>query len=108
MNDMQKHSALRARFTTLELGVLVALFKSSEGNGHDFGLVEDARGAVDFPAQLGGVITSLVRKGIITNPTEARTNKHDIWHQFYFSGVNEYQTHVPMFHGVKVRDMLRL
>lgn len=50
--------------TELEQSVLAALWKSSDGNGHDFGLVEDCRSAC-APQQLGGVISSLSKKGII-------------------------------------------
>ena len=50
--------------TDLERSVLTALWESSYGNGHDFGLVEDCRAAC-APQQLGGVISSLSKKGII-------------------------------------------
>jgi hypothetical protein len=52
-------------FTALEKKVLAKLFWSAEGNGHDFGFIEDARGVCDNKAQLAGVISSLVKKGII-------------------------------------------
>lgn len=51
--------------TALETKVLTALYKSAEGNGHDFGFIEDARKAVGQPRQLGGVVTSLQAKGVI-------------------------------------------
>ena len=50
--------------TELERAVLSALWESSDGNGHDFGLVEDCRAACE-PQQLGGVIASLSKKGFI-------------------------------------------
>ena len=50
--------------TRLEAQVMKALILSSHGNGHDFGLIEDARGVVG-PSQLGGVVASLVKKGLI-------------------------------------------
>jgi hypothetical protein len=43
---------------------MTALIVSAQGNGHDFGLIEDARGVVG-PSQLGGVVASLVKKGLI-------------------------------------------
>ncbi len=51
--------------TVLEQKVLTALFHSSAGNGHDFGFVEDCRKAVAKADQLGGVIASLSKKGLI-------------------------------------------
>jgi transcription initiation factor IIE alpha subunit len=51
--------------TPMEKKVLVALFKSSKGNGHDFGLVQECRGAVEHPRQLAGVMSSLAQKGIV-------------------------------------------
>ena len=53
------------KFTTLEIAVLKKLFKSSAGNGHDFGFTEDARSVVKNPRELAGVISSLVKKNVI-------------------------------------------
>ena len=66
-------------FTELELKVLRELHKSSEGNGHDFGFTEDARGACDRK-QLSGVVSSLVQKRIIT--VDEITTDSGTWHQF--------------------------
>ena len=54
------------KFTQLEKAVLAELYNSACGNGHDFGFVEDARSAVKNPRELAGVISSLVKKDIIT------------------------------------------
>jgi hypothetical protein len=51
--------------THLETVVLTALFKSAEGNGHDFGFIDDARGLVRRN-QLSGIVSSLVQKNVIT------------------------------------------
>ena len=48
--------------TELEMRVLENLFESADGNGHDFGFIEDA--GVD-PRIARGVISSLSKKGII-------------------------------------------
>jgi len=59
-------SAVSAELTYLERKVVEALFTSSDGNGHDFGFSQHARSVVDSPRQLGGVISSLQKKGVIT------------------------------------------
>lgn len=53
------------RITDLEAKVLEALHASSSGTGHDFGFSEDAIGAVG-KKQLGGVLSSLQKKGLIS------------------------------------------
>ena len=53
------------QITELEKKVLAALFDSSKGNGHDFGLVQDCRGAVRKPRQLAGIMSSLSQKGLV-------------------------------------------
>ena len=53
------------KLTGLELKVLRALYESAEGNGQDFGFIEDARKSVGKANQLSGVIASLVKKGLI-------------------------------------------
>jgi len=70
--------------TPLERKVLRVLFESSAGNGHDFGFIEDGRKAVDQPRQLGGVVTSLVKKGVIFVYEAVRTDS-GLWTQFDFS-----------------------
>jgi hypothetical protein len=52
-------------YTALETAVLRMLITSAESNGNDFGLTEDARPACSSKKQLGGVIASLVKKGVI-------------------------------------------
>lgn len=70
----------RAKLTLLEATVLRVLIKSAAGNGDDFGFIEDARDAVN-PKQLGGVVSSLVKKGVI-NVHEAVTTDSGRWTQF--------------------------
>lgn len=66
MQTTKTPEALRSiKFTANEKAVLSALIVSSSGNGHDFGFVEDARGALPTARALPGVITSLTRKGIL-------------------------------------------
>ena len=52
--------------TEMEKNVLTALFESSKGNGHDFGLVQECRKAVEQPKQLAGIMSSLSKKGLLT------------------------------------------
>jgi hypothetical protein len=59
----EKHKMVK--LTEMEKKVLKALFNSSEGNGHDFGLVQECRKAVEQPKQLAGIMASLVKKGLI-------------------------------------------
>lgn len=66
--------------THLERAVLRALYSSAAGNGHDFGLIEDARNDVRAD-QLGGVISSLVKKHIIRVHDEVSTDS-GTWTQF--------------------------
>lgn len=68
-----------ALLTVLETTVFDALKKSNEGNGGDFFLVEEARGVVAVDA-LGGVISSLVKKGVI-EVCEAVTTDSGTWTQ---------------------------
>jgi hypothetical protein len=71
----------KVKFTQLEKTVLEKLYKSACGNGHDFGFIEDARSAVKNPRELAGVISSLVKKDIITVWDETRTDS-GTWTQF--------------------------
>jgi len=70
------------KLTPLETKVMFALFASSRGNGHDFGLIEEARLAVALqtPGALGGVVSSLIQKDIITVH-----DKINGWTQFTFN-----------------------
>lgn len=69
-------------FTELELKVLRALHESSAGNGHDFGFIEDARGAVG-KEQLSGVVSSLTQKGVLS--FDYITTDSGEWTQFTFN-----------------------
>ena len=53
--------------TELETKVLVEAFASSGGNGHDFGYSTDIIVAGLNKKQVGGVIASLIKKGIMTD-----------------------------------------
>jgi len=75
-------------FTTLELAVLKLLFVSSDGNGHDFGFIEDARPAVERKAQLAGVISSLVQKGVI-NVYDPVRGESGMFTQFDFCALKD-------------------
>ena len=66
---------MKVTITPLEKKVLTALYESSEGNGHDFGFVQDCRKAVDSPNQLSGVMASLVKKKLLTVHGDITTNK---------------------------------
>jgi len=59
--------------TELEQKALKELQKSSAGNGHDFGCVEDVKWD-GTRQQLGGVITSLQGKGVLTMYEPHRTD----------------------------------
>lgn len=58
--------AALATLTQLELAALRSAFASSKGNGHDFGWVDDVKVAGLNRKQIGGVLSSLTQKGIIT------------------------------------------
>lgn len=53
--------------TELETKALVEAFVSSNGNGHDFGYSTDIIVAGLNKKQVGGVIASLIKKGIMTD-----------------------------------------
>jgi hypothetical protein len=72
--------AATPKFTELEAKVLTALIRSASGNGNDFGLIEDARN-VCRPEQLGGVVASLSKKGII-HMHDTVTTDSGTWTQF--------------------------
>ena len=74
------------RLTPLEKKVLNALYDSADGNGHDFGFIEEARPAVESPRQLGGVVTSLIKKGLILVSPEVINGLT----QFQWDGLNNY------------------
>lgn len=75
------------KLTPLETKVLNALFDSSKGNGHDFGLIEEARSEVGTPRALAGVVASLVKKDIIT--IHGKVND---WTQFTFNDFPTVET----------------
>lgn len=76
--------------TKLEREVLKVLIDSASGNGDDFGFIEDAQPARavghGFKApcgkeQLGGVVASLVKKGVIVVHAPVTTDS-GTWTQF--------------------------
>jgi hypothetical protein len=73
--------------TSLELQVLENLYESALGNGHDFGFVEDH--GID-PKQARGVISSLVKKNIITVWEPVR-NESGLWTQFTWKNKDSEQ-----------------
>lgn len=62
--------------TALETAALAALNKDSETNGHDFFILEYVEW--DDRKQLGGLVTSLQAKGIITQIAKHTVNDNEI------------------------------
>jgi len=64
------------QLTELETKAMRVLFESAQGNGHDFGFIEDLIDArIMGREQVGGVVSSLVQKGVIFHwGTENNTN----------------------------------
>jgi len=56
---------MNINLTETEIKVLKALYKSAEGNGHDFGFTEDTRNVLENSHAHAGVISSLIKKGVI-------------------------------------------
>ena len=73
--------------TQLEEQVLKNLYMSADGNGHDFGFVEDH--GIN-PKQARGVISSLVKKNIITVWEPVR-NESGLWTQFTWKNKDSEQ-----------------
>ena len=73
--------------TNNERRVLGELWNSACGNGHDFGFIEDARTAVDNPRSLGGVVSSLSKKGLIDIHDPVTTDS-GTWTQFTWTGTS--------------------
>jgi len=80
------------KLTPLEIAVLKAMLASSRKNGHDFGIVEDCRSAVSKPSQLGGVVASLSKKGIIMvcEPVTTDTGTYTQFMIENFSVIHEF------------------
>lgn len=65
------HGDSAVRLTELETKALRELFDSADGNGHDFGVIEDLIDAkIMGREQVSGVVSSLVQKGIILHHGE--------------------------------------
>lgn len=71
------------KLTKMEVVVLKAMDQSARSNGYDFGFIEDCRPAVASPRSLAGVVSSLVKKGVITVHEAAYTDSGR-WTQFTF------------------------
>lgn len=85
-----------------ERRVLRALWASAVAYNHVFGRVEDARTAVEYPLQLGGYITSLVKKGLIVKKArEPRDEAGGPWTPF------EWGVPVPQIEALLQRRVLR-
>lgn len=67
--------------TTLEQAALAALRKSSAGNGHDFGIMEDVLW-MGGRKQLGALVTNLSRKGVIQMHEPVRVNGDELVTQY--------------------------
>jgi hypothetical protein len=66
--------------TQLETLALQVLFRSSLGNGHDFGFTDKVQRAnVMEPRQISGVIASLVKKSIIYVEDEFNGSTQFTW-----------------------------
>jgi hypothetical protein len=71
------------RLTELETKAMHVLFDSAEGNGHDFGFIDDLIDAkIMGRNQVSGVVSSLVQKGIIFNWGEENVNWGNSYTQF--------------------------
>lgn len=81
-------------FTLMERKVLHALTESAYGNGNDFGFIEDAFGSV-APSQLGGVVSSLVKKGVI----EVHEKINNTWTQFTWPKDDAGEHIIPSLEG---------
>jgi hypothetical protein len=68
------------QLTQLETLALQVLFRSSLGNGHDFGFTDKMQRAnVMEPRQISGVISSLVKKSIIYVEDEFNGSTQFTW-----------------------------
>lgn len=66
MNKTSFESSL-ATLTENERAALLAAFNSSKGNGHDFGYSDDIFVPGLSKKAVGGVIASLIKKGILSD-----------------------------------------
>ena len=77
------------KLTKLEQTVFLVLFNSAEGNGHDFGFIEDARKSVKEAKQLGGVVASLIKKKLIEVHDPVTTDSGTYTQFTWKSGLDE-------------------
>jgi hypothetical protein len=80
---------MQTNLTTFETQVLAELKESSNGNGHDFGFIEDVKDL----KRARGVIASLVKKGWI-DVHDAVTTDSGRWTQFTFT--DEAREHLKL------------
>jgi hypothetical protein len=75
--------ATAVRLTELETKAMHVLFDSADGNGHDFGFIDDLIDAkIMGRNQVSGVVSSLVKKGIIEDWGEEKVNWDSSYTQF--------------------------
>jgi hypothetical protein len=70
MATTSTYSASLQNLTALEIKALVSAYESSAGNGHDFGYTDDIVIPGKSKQVVGGVIASLLKKGIISRDPE--------------------------------------
>jgi hypothetical protein len=76
------------RLTELETKALQVLFDSADGNGHDFGFIDDLiESRIMGRDQVAGVVASLAKKGIIFNWGEEKVNWNQTYTQFTWGKV---------------------
>lgn len=81
--NMTGAEEIAVRLTELETKAMHVLFDSAEGNGHDFGFIDDLIDArIMGIDQVSGVVSSLVKKGIIVNWGEENVNWGNSYTQF--------------------------
>lgn len=68
--EIIQYSQILKDLTELEVLALRSAYKSSEGNGHDFGYTDDIKIAGQSKQAVGGVISSLLKKEVIVRDDE--------------------------------------
>ena len=65
-----KYKQILESLTQLEILAVLSAFESSNGNGHDFGFTDDIEITGVSKKAVGGVISSLIKKGVIVYDDE--------------------------------------
>ena len=102
MNNTPGTGATSVQLTELETKALRIFFDSASGNGHDFGFIEDLIDArIMGRAQVGGVVASLVQKGVIFHcGTETNTNGWGVGSYTQFTWDRERFGDEPYFNSL--------